>query len=762
MKLPFPFPFGKKEKKEYFLSLLLREEKATAVIFEELSGKIRIVGEHEESFSDFIDEISFEELLEVLDKTISTAESSLPNNVETQKTIFGLKETWIENSKIKKEYLLKLKKISEALGLIPIGFLVTHEAIAHLLQEEEGAPVSAILVEIGKKNIAVSLLRAGRITETKRAEIEESIPKTTDKILHHFVNYEILPSRIIIFNDKGQEKLSHEFISFTWSKSLPFLHIPQITALPEGFDAKAMLSGAATQMGFEILKEETQATRETEDAKVTEEKQESKETDITQETEMALETEETKDKDLFSGDFGFFKEKDVASLKPKQIEIEKKLETVEDEVYPEKKFVQEEKIKQTSSKIDSLFSSSGKKAVGYLKTFSAFIKAIPLPLFGNRKIVLIIPGIIFLLIVILLSYIFLLRSVIFLNIKPKIIDQKQNITFSLDSKTDASKNIISSEVISVSEEGSLSTPATGKKEIGEKAKGTITIYNSSLSEGKTFPKGTTVTSPNNLDFILDNSVTLASASGDASDITSSTAKIAITAKDIGKEYNLPSGTKFTIGSLPASTIIGKNDSAFSGGSKKEVTVVSKEDINKLLEELPKNLEPKAKEEIEKNISAEKSLLPIFVKTSFDKKNLDKDVGEETKTVNLTAKISYQGITYKKSDLEQFANAVLSKKYSQELTVSDNTVKTEVLDIKQENEKEVTATLVLKASLMPKVDIQKLTADLSGKKFDDAQKILSKLPQVESVEINLRPNLSFLPKLLPRLGKNISIVVKTNE
>ena len=760
MKLPFPFPFGKKEKKEYFLSLLLREEKATAVIFEELSGKIRIVGEHEESFSDFIDEISFEELLEVLDKTISTAESSLPNNIETQKTIFGLKETWIENSKIKKEYLLKLKKISEALGLIPIGFLVTHEAIAHLLQEEEGAPVSAILVEIGKKNIAVSLLRAGRITETKRAEIEESVPKTTDKILHHFVNYEILPSRIIIFNDKGHERLSREFISFTWSKSLPFLHIPQITALPEGFDAKAMLSGAATQMGFEILKEETQTTRETEDAKETNVTQKTEETQTAPETE---EIEETKNvEEALSGDFGFFKEKDVANLEPKQIEIEKKLETVEDEVYPEKEFIQEEKIKQTPFKINSLFSSSGKKAVGYLKTFSALIKAIPLPLFGNKKIVLIIPGIIFLLIIILLSYIFLLRSTISLNIKPKIIDQKQNITFSLDSKTDAAKNIISSEVISVSEEGSLSTPATGKKEIGEKAKGTITIYNSNLSEGKTFSKGTTVTSPNNLDFILDNSVTLASASGDASDITSSTAKVTIAAKDIGKEYNLPSGTKFTIGSLPASTIIGKNDSAFSGGSKKEITVVSKDDVNKLLEELPKNLEPKAKEEIEKNISAEKSLLPIFIKTTFDKKNLDKDVSEEAKTVNLTAKISYQGITYKKSDLEQFANAVLSKKYSQELTISDNTIKTEVLDIKQENEKEVTATLVLKASLMPKVDIQKLTTDLSGKKFEDAQKILSKLPQVESVEINLRPNLSFLPKLLPRLGKNISIVVKTNE
>jgi hypothetical protein len=254
MNLPFFKKFNKKIVPLYFLVLVLRDEKTEAVIFEELEGKAKIVGQKEEHFSTSIDAISQEELLEKLDKAISQAESSLPENIQTTKTIFGVKESWTDNDQIKKEYLAKLKKTSEELGLVPIGFLVISQAISHLLQKEEGVPVSAILTEVNKRSLTVTLLRAGKSIETKSSEIHDSIPFTVDTLLKHFDIPEILPSRIIIFN--GNEDLSQEFISHTWSKSLPFLHLPQVTNLPHGFDAKAVLFGAATQMGFEVLEKD--------------------------------------------------------------------------------------------------------------------------------------------------------------------------------------------------------------------------------------------------------------------------------------------------------------------------------------------------------------------------------------------------------------------------------------------------------------------------------------------------------------------------
>jgi len=51
----------------------------------------------------------------------------------------------------------RLKKASDELGLEPIGFLVSAESIVNLLQKDEGAPVTAVLVEMGQKFITVSV-----------------------------------------------------------------------------------------------------------------------------------------------------------------------------------------------------------------------------------------------------------------------------------------------------------------------------------------------------------------------------------------------------------------------------------------------------------------------------------------------------------------------------------------------------------------------------------------------------------------------------
>src|SRR5258708_6107601 len=138
MRLPFKVPtlnslFQKKEEKDYFLALLLRDEKISTVIVEESQGRIHIVGHDEEYFSDTLESTSEEELLDIADKAISKAEESLPDNVETQKTIFGLQDDWVHETQIKKDRLPILKKLSEALGLTPIGFLVNTEAVVHPL-----------------------------------------------------------------------------------------------------------------------------------------------------------------------------------------------------------------------------------------------------------------------------------------------------------------------------------------------------------------------------------------------------------------------------------------------------------------------------------------------------------------------------------------------------------------------------------------------------------------------------------------------------
>jgi len=257
MKLPIPFLTQNKNQKEeenLFLALLLTDEKASAVILQETEGKIKIIGTQETFFSASIEDIPQEELIDVVDKTISKGEEILPPNMETHKTVFGVKGEWIEEEtkKIKKDYLAKLKKVCDALDLSPIGFMVITEAISHLLQEEEGAPISAILAEVGKRTVTITLIRGGKILETLQGPLESSPPAAVDTLLKH-LTIAVLPARIILFDSKISEHMSQQFITHQWSKSLPFLHMPQITILPSGFDARAITFGAASQMGFEVL-----------------------------------------------------------------------------------------------------------------------------------------------------------------------------------------------------------------------------------------------------------------------------------------------------------------------------------------------------------------------------------------------------------------------------------------------------------------------------------------------------------------------------
>lgn len=774
MNLPF---FNKKPKTEYFLALLLREEKVNAVIFEENLGKVHVVGNHHEYFETSIEDASVEEFLEVLDKAISQAENSLPPNVETQKTVFGVKDTWVENAKIKREYLITLKKICDALGLRPIGFLVIHEAIAHSLEQQEGAPVSAILVEVDKKTLSISLIRAGKIIGTKSDAIEESVPKTADKLLNTFKEYEILPSRIIVFDGDDPEKLSQKFLNHSWSKSLPFLHLPQITPLPAGFDARAVLEGAALQMGFELPTEEEEKISpipHIEDLGKRKETQTKEEQSVKHNIKQNKSEEENQvlDNNKNENSFGFIKDKDVA-MTTSDISEEKIPETAEHDDQTSLKDHKEHQVDMIHDNIVPIKQEQPEEYTNYKSPLlpvlsfggltkiarTSFVHVEKLFPHGNgmKKVYMIFPLFLLGLLAITMLYIFGLRATITVLISPKVVSENKQVVFSQTDDTNIKGSIISSESITVEEDGEISKPTTGTKEVGEKAKGTVTLY-SRFSSPKTLDESTVLTGPNSLKFSLDKSVNIASSSADASSPPTTT-NVSVTATNVGKEYNLPSNTKLTVADMAAATIVAKNDTAFSGGSKKEILVVSKDDVKKLEEDIVKNLESRARSNIIKKVPSGKTLLPIALQSEITKETFNKKAGEEAKTLTLNAKVTYQSLMYTQKDMDDFAREAIKDQSSDTLAPSEQGIEIEASDAVIEKDKKAKATIKIKASLLPKIDKKTLAKNVSGKSFEQTESILSEIPQVNSVHISLFPPFGFLPKFLPRVSDNISFSIK---
>ncbi len=806
MKLPFTLPFGKKEVKNYFLALLLQDEKVGAVVFEETNGIMHVVGRSEEHFPTSLNQVSYEELLDTVDKAVSTAEEALPENIQTEKTVFGVKQDWVLDGKIKKDYLTTLKKMCDELSLTPIGFLVFTEAIIHLLSQEEGAPVSAVLVEIGKKIITISLIRAGRIIETKQVPLEEPIVTSVDTALKHFADIEVLPSRIVLFNQENNEKLSQSFIKHTWSKTLPFLHVPQITILPAGFETKGILTGTAAQMGFSVTGEDTiipltirkkaaQKILETPEESFAFQKHENLEQtaeELEEETQEQLEPEEkthTKEKqsvlnDNVSADFfGFVENEDITGNKKKSLKINNdnfETPTNFDETFAEipEEVKEEETFENTSSgglPVNSMLLFAGVKkglqAIPWKKLLSTIHITLPskkrTPKIKHEatpeevssshlKLYAIIIAVLVVIIGGIIAYIMTISATVTLFVTPKVITDSQPITFSTDGTTNASQNTIAAQTISVDEKGTLSQATTGTKSVGNPAKGQITIFNLNPTPAS-LSANTTIVSENGKKFTLDSDVNIPSA--DQYSGTGGKATVNVTATDIGPDYNLPSGTKFSIGN--SSNIGAKNDNPFSGGTKQDINVVATADITKIQQDLIKNLEDKAKTDLQGKVDGSTIVPSFFTSETISNTNYSNKAGDQAKNITLSATVTYETLAIKKSDIDAYTKEHLKNQLQTNGTLTANGLTADVTDIKQ-NKDTTSATLHMKAVLLPNVTTTDLAQKIAGKSFAQAKNLLNGINSVADVTIRLIPNLPLLPQVLPRLPQHIHIVISAND
>ena len=97
---------------------------------------------------------------------------------------------------------------------------------------------------------------------------------------------------------------------------------------------------------------------------------------------------------------------------------------------------------------------------------------------------------------------------------------------------------------------SASIPTTGTRDIGEKAKGEVTIYNAD-TEVKTFKKGTKLSTSDGITFTLNDDVVAEEASTtitEEGDILTSTSKVqaSVTAFEIGSKSNVKKDVKLKI------------------------------------------------------------------------------------------------------------------------------------------------------------------------------------------------------------------------
>jgi hypothetical protein len=322
---------------------------------------------------------------------------------------------------------------------------------------------------------------------------------------------------------------------------------------------------------------------------------------------------------------------------------------------------------------------------------------------------------------------------------------------------DEANRKIPGTVVDAQVDGELKGAASGKKQVGEPAKGTVIVYNKTNSP-RTFNAGTIIT-VDNLQFTLDSNVQIASQSAFDSGISFGKATVNATAVAIGPDGNLAAGKELNIKDQSYDNYYAKVDQAFSGGVSKDVTVVTAEDQRKLLAQVSAELRTKAREQIQVKLNEqglkiiEEGLTEQIVSQVYSKK-----VGDQATDFTIEMVSKYKGTAYNETELKGLVSKLLDTNVPEgfELDVANSETQSEVSKVEKDGKLVFTAKF--KAKLKPKIDLEGLKKQIAGQPKGRAEEKLREIGNVIGTEILLTPNLPAPLDILPFITNNITIEV----
>ena len=731
MKLPnLPF-LSKKSEEEFFIALLFKPKSIIAILLNNQNGALSIVSTKSVSLD--LDSASIEEIIASSDEAISSIELSVDETKNLEKTIFSLPYSWVDHDgSIKKEKLLQLKKLSVELALKPMGFIISMEALIKYFQDKDGIPLNAIFVEEAKNKIYLYLVKGGNIAEVQSGEVTEEVEKSVEHTLKKVENFKQLPSKMILLYHDDIDSRQQNFLNYPWTKDLPFLHLPQISLLEKGFENEAVVDAIASQLNV----------------------------NISSKTEIAGAELMTGDAASVASDdesFGFMKEKDVAEIRD-DLE-EERVDAPVIHVSGERKSESDDSIdydeKKSESAVPSMIGLSALLALP--KKIFALVK---MPSGASSRIrMLFIPilAVILFVIFMVVYYLAFLKAEVVVFLDARQVKDEVVVDLSEDSETSYEDAVLHIDTIDQQVEGEVSIDATGTEEVGESAKGEVTIL-SSQNKSQTIEKGATLTSSNGLKYTLDDEVKLASSSG-ISDIKSAKGKV--TASEIGREYNLPSNTKFSISGFDSSSLEAKNDQAFAGGTKEEKKIVSEKDIASLEEKLLTDLFEEAVNAAKSKVSGEQEIISVLLDSNIENDDYSAAAGDEVESVKLTATVSYTLGVYKREEAEKFIKDSQGGDVPEGFVLSDDDSQINLKDI-EEGKDAISGVLSYEVNYKPDIKFESLAEEIKGKSVSSAEEFIKKSDGVSDVSIIFKNKLPLLPSILPMRSSQIEIVQRTQD
>lgn len=300
--------------------------------------------------------------------------------------------------------------------------------------------------------------------------------------------------------------------------------------------------------------------------------------------------------------------------------------------------------------------------------------------------------------------------------------------------------------------------ATGKKDAGSKASGSIVISNSYDSSPHPLVAGTRfVTSDGKVFRSTADTVVpggTAQLSGGGVTIKPGTVTVNVESDVASDQYNV-GPTNYTLPGLAGdqqAKITGRGGQ-MQGGTTKTITVVTQADVDKAKQSALDNNKDSAQGDLASKAGKDVTVLPGSFTAVATGMNTSANVGDEASQVQATVQVKYALLTVTKSDLKALVRGQAQKAAGDNNQLYEDGTE----DIKLAAGKNATSfTATTTAYAGPKIDTADVATQIKGKKYSEAMDTAGKVAGVESVEITMSP--AWATKV-PGNTKKIKITVK---
>lgn len=382
----------------------------------------------------------------------------------------------------------------------------------------------------------------------------------------------------------------------------------------------------------------------------------------------------------------------------------------------------------------------------------------------RKKLFFVIAGIVVLIVFLVFALFIWPRATITITAQQQEIPLTLSVSASPNGSDDVAAKTFALQTKTIDKADTKSTDATGKRDMGQKATGSVEFYNCSKEDKlgdvlRTVPAGTGISS-GNLTFITQQAVQVPPSgfNGNTCKFDKASSAVSVIAQNAGAEYNIDSRS-FSVAGF--GTMTAKDDGGMSGGSSRVVTVVAQEDCDKLLNELNNaSNSQQTKDQLAGEFSSN-GLTPIAntYKVQTISSTCEPSVGQEAAKVTAKATYRYTMSGISTDTLNQLITQNALAKAGQGQTVADTGISSAVISIDSSTGSTTNLTVKTTAKTGVKQETDSLKAQVAGKNARQTTESLKQIPGVKEVNVDYSP---FWVRSTPKNQDHITIQFTSNE